>query len=89
MPYLGPGRLLCTSAGAALDQSVRAVPRVAFQVGCSLADLAFQAGLHVGDEHCGDKALALPAEPLCITGMPFAGMLQVDATVMSGCAPSC
>ena len=75
MSYLAQGRRLCTSAGTALDQSVRAVPRITFQAGCSLADLASQAGVSTGDEHCGDKAFVLPAEPLCITGMPLAGML--------------
>ena len=78
MSYLAPGRRLCASAGAALDQSVRAVPRVAFQAACSLADLASQAGVHIGDEQCGDKAVALPAEPLCVTGTPF-GLQSLQA----------
>ena len=75
MSTLARGRHLCSNSGAALHESVRAVPRVAFQAGCSLADLASQAGNNQRDEHGGDQAFALPAEPMCITGTPMAGML--------------
>ena len=89
MSHLARGRRLSTSLGAAITQSVQAVPRVAFQAGCSLAYLASQAGIQYRDEYGGDKAAALPAEPLCITGTPDAGMLPLIALARTGCATSC